>query len=249
MGDFPDHFSVTAPSYATYRPRYPSALFAWLADQAADRSRVWDCGTGNGQAAVGLAAHFGEVIATDPSVAQLANAARTRRVDYVAMTAERAALADRSVDAVTVAQALHWFDRPAFFGEVERILRPDGIVAVWSYGTISIDPELDPEVARFYHETVGPYWPQERSIVDDGYAGIDLPFREESTPRFAMETEWTLPQLAGYVSTWSAVSRYRAARREDPVPAFMRAISARWGLPDTPRTVRWPFHVRMSRRV
>jgi SAM-dependent methyltransferase len=248
MRDFPDHFSAVAPSYAAYRPHYPGALFEWLAQRAGDRGRAWDCGTGSGQAAVALAAHFREVIATDPSLAQLGHAERARGVHYVGMTAEHAALADLTVDVVTVAQALHWFDRPAFYREVARVLKPGGMLAAWSYGVISVGTDLDAHVGRFYHETVGSYWPSERSLVDTGYAGIELPFREESAPRFEMEAEWTLSQIAGYLSTWSAVQRYRTARGDDPVPALMRQLAGRWGLPDSARTVRWPLVVRVSRR-
>lgn len=248
MNQFSDHFSVAASSYATYRPHYPPALFRWLADQAANRERAWDCGTGNGQAAVALAAHFAEVIATDPSVAQLAHAERATNVHYAATTAERAAIAEYSVDVVTVAQALHWFDRDAFYREVGRVLRPGGILAAWSYGLITLGADLDAPVGRFYHKTIGPYWPSERSLVDTGYAGIELPFREEKAPRFEIQAEWTLAQLAGYVSTWSAVNRYRDARAADPIPDLVRELAPRWGAAGTTRTVRWPLIVRTSRR-
>ncbi|HEY2066758.1 MAG TPA: class I SAM-dependent methyltransferase [Gemmatimonadaceae bacterium] len=248
MSRFSDHFSVAAPAYASFRPHYPAVLFRWLADQAIDRQRAWDCGTGNGQAAVALAAHFREVIATDPSVAQLAHAERSQGVHYAAMTAEQAALPDLSVDVVTVAQALHWFDLVAFYQEVARVLRPGGVFAAWSYGLITLGDDLDSPVGRFYHETVGAYWPSERSHVDTGYAGLELPFREESTHRFEMQAEWTLSQFAGYVATWSAVNRYRAARDEDPVPALVRELAPRWGAPGATRTVRWPLVIRTSRR-
>src|SRR2546423_3258978 len=229
MTAFSDHFSWTAASYASYRPRYPTALFDWLAAIAIDRSRAWDCGTGNGQAAVGLAERFDEVVATDPSVAQLANATRAAGVRYLAMTAEQAALLDRSVGVVTVAQALHWFKHPAFFSEAQRVLRPGGVLAVWSYGVATIEPALDALIMRFHRETVGPYWPAERAFVESGYAGVELPFPEIVSPSFEMKSEWTLPQLSGYISTWSAVGRYRTERGEDPIPELVRSLAELWG--------------------
>lgn len=72
--EFRDHFSQQATTYATYRPGYPDALFTWLATLTPGRSCVWDCATGNGQAAVSLAHHFERVIATDGSAAQIAAA-------------------------------------------------------------------------------------------------------------------------------------------------------------------------------
>jgi SAM-dependent methyltransferase len=247
MPSFSDHFSAVAPDYAAFRPRYPAALFDWLAAGAARRERAWDCGTGSGQAALGLAGRFAQVVATDPSVAQLGSAVRSLGVDYAAMTAERSALAGGSVDLVTVAQALHWFEHAAFFGEVQRVLRPGGMVAVWSYGLLQIDPGLDPIIATLYRETLGSFWPAERALVDAGYAGIDFPFAEIHPPVVAMEACWTLPQLVGYLSTWSAVRRFRDARGEDPLRGPGRELEATWGPPGTARAIHWPLAMRVGR--
>lgn len=247
MPEFTDHYTVVAGDYARYRPRYPDTLFEWLATRTSDRGRVWDCGTGSGQAAVSLARHFGEVIATDPSTAQLRNAAPAPRVRYVGMTAERAALADRSVGLVTVAQALHWFDRAKFFREVERVLVPGGALAVWSYGLFQITPVIDEIIGAFHHGVVGPYWPPERSLVEAGYAGIEFPFEEEHPPVFSMEADWTLAQLAGFLSSWSAVGRYRTARQVDPIPELIHTLSVVWGPAERLRRIEWPLVVRLGR--
>lgn len=245
---FSDHFSSAASSYATYRPRYPAALFEWLASVSPDRGRVWDCGTGNGQAAVALAAHFARVVATDPSVAQLEHAARHAVIDYAAMAAERSAIREGSVDLVTVAQALHWFDQPAFYAEARRVLVERGVVAVWSYGVLTLrDQALDAVLHRFHRETMGPYWPPERRLVDEGYVGIRLPFEQVDAPDFAMEVEWTLQQLAGYVSTWSAVQRARAATGSDPLPALIDEVRPLWGAEGSVRAVAWPLTLRVGR--
>ena len=50
---FADHFSRVATDYASYRPRYPKDLFAWLAGLPARRELAWDCAAGSGQATVG----------------------------------------------------------------------------------------------------------------------------------------------------------------------------------------------------
>jgi SAM-dependent methyltransferase len=246
MPAFSDHFGRAAEAYASYRPGYPAALFDWLCTVTNGRQRVWDCGTGSGQAAVALAERFAEVVATDPSVAQLQSARRAPRLSYVAMTAEQAALRTGSADLVTVAQALHWFDRPRFFAEADRVLRPGGTLAVWSYGLLTIDPLVDRHVEHFYRDVLGPYWPSERSFVDSGYAGIALPYTELPRPEIAMEAEWRLEELGGYVSSWSAVGRYRAQIGADPVPGFLDAVSAAWGTGT--RHVRWPLVARAGRK-
>ena len=248
MTGFSDHFAFAARSYASHRPRYPDALFDWLASVSSRRERAWDCGTGNGQAAVALAGHFEQVVASDPSSAQLASADRVAGVHYVAMTAEQCALRAHSVDLVTVAQALHWFDPQRFFAQVHHVLRPGGSLAVWSYGLLSMDPAVDALLRRFYFDVLGPFWPVERLLVDSGYAGIELPYAETSVPHFTMEATWSLARLIGYVSTWSAVGRYRTATGEDPIPAFAHDLRAAWGMDDT-RRARWPLVVRLGRKA
>jgi SAM-dependent methyltransferase len=249
MPEFTDHFTRVAGDYASYRPRYPDALFQWLATLTSDRRRAWDCGTGSGQAAVALARHFGEVIGTDPSLAQLRNAADAPGVRYVGMTAERAALADGSVGLVTVAQALHWFDRPTFFREVERVLVPGGTVAVWSYGLLRVAPGIDEIISAFHDGEISQYWPPERALVEVGYSGIEFPFEEEHPPAFRMEAEWTLSHLAGFLSSWSAVGRYRTDRKADPIPDLTRALAAVWGAVECPRRIVWPLFVRVGRTM
>jgi SAM-dependent methyltransferase len=246
MPAFHDYFGAAARSYASYRPHYPAALFDWLCAITAGRERAWDCGTGNGQAAVALASRFAEVVASDPSVDQLANATPASALAYVAMTAEQAALRARCADLVTVAQALHWFDRPRFFAEVDRVLRPGGTLAIWSYGLLTIDSTIDRHVHHLYRAVLGPYWPSERSLVDSGYAGIALPYAELARPEIAMEAEWSLAELGGYLSSWSAVGRYRARLGTDPLPAFLRDVADAWGT--ATRRIRWPLIVRAARK-
>jgi SAM-dependent methyltransferase len=242
-----DHFSESAAAYAAFRPRYPAALFAWIAEQVADRGRAWDCATGSGQAAVGLAEHFREVVASDASVALLGEAEGHARVRYVACAAERAALRSGSVSLVTVAQALHWLELEPFYAEVRRVLVPGGLVAVWCYGLLELEGEIGEVVRRFEGEVVGPYWPPERALVDSGYATVPFPFAELAAPSFAIERRWTLAELAGYVGTWSAVRQYRRARGEDPMPGLVRELAGRWGDGATARHVRWPVRVRAGR--
>jgi SAM-dependent methyltransferase len=245
---FADHFSRIAASYATYRPRYPDALFAWLASIAPSRDWAWDCATGNGQAATALSRQFAYVVATDPSIEQIWSAERVDGVAYAAMTAERSSIGTSAVALVTVAQALHWFDRDAFFAEARRTLVPRGVIAVWSYGVCTFgDPALDESLRRFHGETVGPYWPTERALVDAGYDRLEFPFDEVRSPGFAMAAEWTLAQLEGYVGTWSAVQRARAETGQDPLPQLVEWLRGEWGPEGSSRTVSWPLSLRAGR--
>jgi SAM-dependent methyltransferase len=246
-GAFPDHFSAVAAQYAAHRPDYPRALFDWLADAAPSTRAAWDCGTGSGQAAVGLARRFESVFATDASAEQVARARRHRRVAYRAAPAESSGLPAGSVDCVTVAQALHWFDRERFWAEARRVLVPGGVLAAWCYLLFRVDAAVDAVVGRFYGDVVGPYWPPERALVEKGYATIAFPFEELPAPRFRMVKRWTLSQLEGYLTTWSAVRGYVAARGEDPLAALRPELSAAWGGPARVRRVVWDLEVRAGR--
>jgi SAM-dependent methyltransferase len=245
---FSDHFSGVASEYAEYRPRYPDSLFDWLAGLPPRRELAWDCATGSGQAAVGLAPRFERVIATDASAAQIAAASRHPRVEYHVAPAEASGLESGSVDLATVAQALHWLDRSAFYAEVRRVLRPHGFVAAWTYGHPTLDEaRADEALRRFYSETVGPFWPPERALVDAGYRTLDFPFAEVAPPAFEMKTQWSLSALLGYLATWSAITRFRAVRGYNPVPELAAQLQRFWGAPETPRQIEWPLALRVGR--
>ena len=136
---FVDHFQGVTQHYLNHRPSYPAALFDWLAQRCSQHELAWDCGTGNGQAAVSLAQHFQRVLATDASAAQIAAATAHERVEYRLAPAEKSGLEPASVDLLIVAQALHWFDLERFYAEARRVLKPTGIVAVWCYGIVELE--------------------------------------------------------------------------------------------------------------
>jgi SAM-dependent methyltransferase len=244
---FKDYFSAQASGYARYRPHYPPELFRYLAGVAPAHDLAWDCGTGSGQAASGLVAHFAHVIATDPSPAQLSNAVEHPQITYRQATAEESGLNAASADLITVAQALHWFDIDRFHGEARRVLKPRGVLAVWSYALCRISPALDSIIDEFYDGIVGPYWPRERRIVDDGYRSLHFPFSELDPPRFNISQQWALPDLLGYLRTWSPTRRYIEANGEDPVSIIEPDLGRAWGEPSAERTVIWPINMRIGR--
>lgn len=244
---FADHFSTQAEGYARHRPGYPGALFDALLAVIPGRQRAWDCGCGNGQVARDLAAHFDEVLASDPSAAQLAARQPSSGVTYLQAAATPAPLATASCDLVTVGQALHWFPRDAFYAEARRVLRPGGVLAAWCYSLLRIAPRIDALIDRFYRERLGPWWPAERALVDTGYRDLEFPFRAQPMPALAIEVEWDLEQLGGYLATWSAYQRCRHETGLDPLPGLLGQLAIPWGEPTRKRRVRWPLHLRVGR--
>ena len=120
---FKDNFSSQSANYAAYRPGYPEKLFRFLAGECRQCKFAWDAGTGNGQAAHKLALHFKEVYATDASSTQIFNALPKPNISYAVSNEQAPALKRRSVNLITVAQALHWFDTEVFYAEAERVLK------------------------------------------------------------------------------------------------------------------------------
>ena len=244
---FRDHFSGAARNYAAYRPRYPGALFEFLAEEAAGRDLAWDCGTGNGQAAVALAGVFAEVVATDASQEQVRHAEPHPAVVYRVGRESESGLAPRSADVVTAAQAAHWFDHAAFHREVDRVLRPGGILAVWCYEMMKIDAAVDAIVDRLYRERVGRYWPAERKVIETGYRDLPFPYRDLPAPSFAMESSIDRDGLLGYLGTWSAVLRCRAAEGIDPVEEIVTEVESIWPDRTEFRRAVWPLFLRLGR--
>ena len=248
---FKDHFSCNSSDYAAYRPAYPPELFAWLAAQVQNRGQAWDCATGSGQAALGLASHFQNVAATDASADQIAQARPHGRVIYRVAPAESSGLPAASVDLVSVAQAVHWFDLPAFHAEEKRVLKPGGALAIWCYERLRVEPVLDESIEDFYCRQLGPYWPPERRHVEAGYRVLDFPYREAYVPAFTMGAAWNLDQLMGYFATWSAVKACRRATGRDPLPALRDRLAGAWRGSGVslakPKIIKWPLSLRFGR--
>jgi SAM-dependent methyltransferase len=246
--EFADHFSQLSARYAEYRPLYPEGLFDAIGAASPSRRRVWDCATGSGQAAAPLARRFDTVVASDASRQQLRSATPHPRIRYLAARAELAPLRERWADVVTVAQALHWLDLPEFYAEVRRVLVPRGLFVAWTYGLHRMgDGAMDAVLEDFYHRVVGPYWAPERRLVETGYRTLDFPFDEVSIASPPMTGHWTLGQLLGYVSTWSAVAKCRDVTGVDPMLELQARLEPLWGEPERQRHIEWPISVRAGR--
>ena len=241
-----DNFSGHSDSYSKFRPGYRSELISYLVSLTKRQQCAWDCGTGNGQLAVKLAAYFDEVYATDLSENQLRNATPKNNIQYRTEQAEKTSFDASQFDLITVAQAIHWFDFDAFYAEVRRTLREDGVLAVVGYALLQVDESTDKVIQKLYSDIVGPYWDPERKYIEDLYKTIPFPFHEEKTPVFHDEYQWTLEQLMGYLETWSAVKHYMRDRGENPITLISDALKQSWEGFDT-KTVTFPIMLRVGR--
>lgn len=245
-GEAPD-FAPLAAGYVRGRPRYPAELFAWLASLVPRHELAWDCATGNGQAATGLADHFRQVVATDVSDAQLRHATPHPRVVYRSAPAERSGLEPTSIDLVTAAAAAHWFDLPAFGAEVERVALPRGVLAVFTYHVGRVAPPFEEVFHRFYWERMKPWFAPGAVLVDEEYRTLALPGTPVAAPAFEVASAWTLQDVLDFAGSWSAVRAAREETGDDPLPTLAEELAAIFGDPARPVPFRMPIHLRVQR--
>ncbi len=234
---FNDHFSDRSGGYASFRPVYPAELFDYLAAHCELSECAWDCATGNGQAARSLSTHFRRVIATDASTNQIAAAELDTGIDYRVAKAEQSGIETSSVDLITIAQALHWFDLERFYTEAKRVLKPRGLIAVWCYDLFLSSKEIDAVINYFYSDILGGYWPPERRHIEAHYHDLPFPFTllheanfsSDPFPEFYMRADWDIEQVIGYLSTWSAVTHYQKDNNSNPLKIIEPALRKAWG--------------------
>src|SRR6476620_7950953 len=240
-----DLFSGQACSYAGFRPGYPASLFEHILRFTPNRDTAWDCATGNGQAAVPLAAHFRRIFTTDISAAQLEHSSKANNIIYQLGSAEASGLADRSVDLVTVAQAYHWFNFDAFEREVRRVAKPGATIAIWGYGLVYTNNEaLNERIQYLYTNVLGTYWDKERSLVDNHYASVPFPYQPLPSFDAVMQYTWNQHQFQGFFNSWSAVQHYKRQHSVDPVASW---IESSLYLLDGPVDVFFPVFLKMGR--
>jgi len=241
-----DNFSTQSSSYAKYRPTYPQELYQFLKENLTKTETAWDCGTGNGQVAGELAKFIKEVQATDISQQQLDNAATKLNIHYSVQTAEKTSFPDNNFNLITVAQAIHWFNFEAFYKEVERVLKPNGIIAVIGYSLFKSNPDTDKVILNFYENIIGEYWDEERRYLDEKYKTIPFPFNEIETPAFKQEYTWSFEHLIGYLKTWSAVKHYEKANGKNPVDLIEKELKIAFG---NQNKIVFPILFRLGKQV
>lgn len=127
-------FDSLSEAYARFRPRYPSRLLDGFARHCRDRRplprTILDVGCGTGISTRALRDAFGSgpsILGIEPSVGMIdaaISATDDPNTRYIQARAEELPARDESADVIFAAQAIQWFDRPAFYGEAARALAP-----------------------------------------------------------------------------------------------------------------------------
>ena len=234
-----------ALKYAIFRPCPPQELIREIIQKTNGNQLALDIGCGTGQCTRLLAPYFDKVIGIDVSESQIE--AANHKIEQILNLEYRVGpsevldfVQDNSVDLITCSQSLHWFDIPEFYKEAERVLRSQGVLAVFGYYPTEPSPEsiLTPYQVKalndlrnyMYEEVVGKYWaPEIRLSYDFGYKTIiPLPFPNvERFDEFYIETEDTIEDFAGYIKTWSAFQTFQTAegveKAEEVIENFIKS--------------------------
>jgi ubiquinone/menaquinone biosynthesis C-methylase UbiE len=245
--EFKDYFSDQSKNYAESRPHYPDELFEYLVSLIPNKDTVWDVGTGNGQAAISLAKYFNKVIATDASKEQISNAFANEKVEYIVASAEDSGLESNSIDLVTCATCIHWFDFEKFYPEVQRILKPDGVIAAWCYVLLETDEDFGALVNDFALGPLKDYWPHERDYVWTMYKSLPFPFEEIKPPTIYGRMNWNMIQLVNYLNSWSSTKQYIKKHHSNPLEVLLPKLEKAWGNPSAIKEARWKLAFKVGR--
>jgi SAM-dependent methyltransferase len=224
------YFDVQSADYARNRPTYPEELFSFLFGLCNSHELAWDCATGNGQAAISLSKYFKKVIATDASNEQISRAFPRENILYSVEPAEHSLHENESVDLVTVATAIHWFNIPEFYKEAHRVLKTGGVFAVWGYAGCNINPELDLILDDFAFNILKNFWPPETKLNwQDKYETINFPYKLIDAPKFKARAQYNFNDLVHYLNSWSATQKYKDEHQSNPVDIVLPELKKYWG--------------------
>jgi SAM-dependent methyltransferase len=243
------YFSVQSAHYARNRPKYPDELFSFLSGLCNAHDIAWDCATGNGQAAISLSKHFKKVFATDASTEQISRAFERENIFYSVESAEHSSRENNSVDLITVATALHWFNIPEFYKEVQRVLKPGGVLAVWGYAGCKINPDIDVILDEFAFSTLRNYWRQETKLNwQDKYETINFPYKLIDAPKFRATAHYNFDDLVHYLNSWSATQKYKEDNSANPIDMIIPSLEKLWGDKNEIKKVSWDLFFKCGRK-
>lgn len=247
MAAFEDFFSKQAEIYAKSRPHYPKELYDFLTEIVPSNEKAWDCATGNGQAATALSDYYKEVIATDASASQIEHAEKRPNITYRVATAEDSGIVSNSIDLITVATALHWLDLEAFYKEVNRVAKPNAILAAWSYFEVIWPAAMEEIIMDLGVNILKDYWSKSINKVRNKYEDIPFPFEEIPAPGFEIRVNWTLEEVKAYIHSWSPTQNYINVNHKSPIEVVEQQMLKAWGNPQEKKQLIFPLVMRVGR--
>jgi len=159
-------------------------------------------------------------------------------------------LLDGTLDLVACACSLHWFDLPRFYENAARALKPGGIIAAWTYDwPWTGAPALDAVLEMLKTDILGPFWGENAVYYFSGYQTLPFPFPARRAPSFTTPIAESAADLTRFLSTWSAVQKYRERNGADPLALVDKALGAAWRRSPPALPLRVPLHLRCGHKA
>lgn len=248
-GAFADHFSAAVSKYRTYRPAYPAELFQYISSLCSAHDVCVDAGTGNGQAAQSISKYFKKVLAFDPAKTMVENAVKdASNVEYFVSRGEDFAtqlpLQPESVDLIISATAVHWMNFAEFYANAHRVLKPGGILAVFSYNCFELvsNSAATEVVHHFHNNDLGDFWPKEISYLTDNYKFLPFPavyvedfnshfhvnFPFDVNTNFHIDRQMTFEDTVGFMQSWSGTHKWIEKNGKEKFALITEQLKKLW---------------------
>jgi ubiquinone/menaquinone biosynthesis C-methylase UbiE len=241
-------FDKSAEEYKSARPQYPKELFSFLSEQTAGHGLAIDCGAGNGQATVPLALYFDKVVGLDVGANLLANATKAEKVSYLLSSASHLPFEANSVDLITSASAAHWFELEKFYDEVGRVLKPGGVLALWTYYYMpKVDPKIDSIVEKLLEVTLAKYMNPRLEWVNSQYENLPFPYAKEKKA-FEYSITGDFNRFAAVLESLSFVKTYTEKTGKNPLDEVRDELEKLWGPKEKERKMTWDNHMVIGRK-
>jgi SAM-dependent methyltransferase len=185
---------------------------------------VLDLGAGTGRLTEELGGRFAEVVAVEPDERM-----RALHGTALAGSAEAIPLDDQSVDAVFVGEAFHWFDPASAIGELARVLRPRGGLAIFWTHWWETEPPLPESALELLREPYQRFAAQRKPPWDDRFT--DSPFESLRFERHEEAMVVERDELLELYSTTSSLAAISREEREQLFAAVRPLLAGRYSLP------------------
>ncbi|XP_071543816.1 putative methyltransferase DDB_G0268948 isoform X3 [Panulirus ornatus] len=261
-----------AAVYAKFRPQTPATLtdrvISFLTEKYKESlAAAADVGCGSGQSTQVLGPHFASVTGLDISEAQISEATKqnTRtNISFKVSGAEKLPFPNSSLQLVTAGQACHWFDLPKFYQEVDRVLVPGGVLALYGYlfpqpihGDLT--EKLGDIIEDVYQKDTNGYW--ESGIEDVGTCYGDQKYIIPYPDLIRDDTHFvdkiaSVSDLTGYITSWSGFQNFLAKNGDTAAKKildnfqnrFMSTLNVTTAPEDTQICLRFKYFLLMGRK-
>ncbi|HTO78542.1 MAG TPA: class I SAM-dependent methyltransferase, partial [Methylocystis sp.] len=144
--------------------------------------------------------------------------------------------------------SIHWFDLERFYENAKRTLKPQGVIVAWTYDWPYTHSEpVDAVLAALRDDILRPFWDAASTYYFSRYENLPFPFTPIDSPRFFVPIAHSQDELGKFLSTWSALKKYRQREKADPLSLIARELDAAWRLAPPALPLRVPLHMRAGR--